>query len=91
MSIIPLPSAGMPTSGQPWKWKCLITLVCFSFGGKNGQEDEIMSLKRQREERVCNLRASGRCCGPNLMEYSRQEASNQSSYSISCPVDSRCS
>lgn len=30
MSIMPFPSAGMPTSGHPWKWKCLIVLVCFS-------------------------------------------------------------
>ncbi|TNN73901.1 hypothetical protein EYF80_015918 [Liparis tanakae] len=34
MSIMPFPSAGMPISGQPWKWKCLITLVCFSFEKK---------------------------------------------------------
>ena len=34
MSIMPFPSAGMPISGQPWKWKCLIALVCFSFERK---------------------------------------------------------
>lgn len=61
MSIIPLPSAGIPTSGQPWKWKCLIALVCFSYGEKKGQEDEITphdlkaSRQMQGEERLRNV------------------------------------
>lgn len=49
MSIIPFPSAGIPTSGQPWKWKCLITLVCFSFGGEKKKSTK-MSLSLSRFE-----------------------------------------
>lgn len=46
MSIMPFPSAGMPTSGQPWKWKCLITLVCFSFERKcTGRREIIIPFK----------------------------------------------
>lgn len=46
MSIMPFPSAGMPTSGQPWKWKCRITLVCFSFERKcTGRIEIIIPFK----------------------------------------------
>jgi len=31
MSIIPLPSAGIPISGHPWKWKCRTCCDCFSW------------------------------------------------------------
>ena len=30
-SIMPLPSAGIPISGQPWKWNCRTTRVCSSW------------------------------------------------------------
>lgn len=30
-SIMPLPSAGIPTSGQPWKWNWRTTRVCSSW------------------------------------------------------------
>lgn len=33
MSIIPLPSAGIPISGHPWKWKCRTCCKCFSWWG----------------------------------------------------------
>lgn len=32
MLIIPFPSLGMPTSGQPWKWNCRICRLLFSCG-----------------------------------------------------------
>lgn len=34
MLIMPFPSLGMPTSGQPWKWNCRICRLLFSFGRK---------------------------------------------------------
>lgn len=37
------------------------------------------SWQMQCEEEICNLWDSERCCGSNLMKYSRQEALNQSS------------
>ena len=38
MSIIPRPSAGIPISGQPWKWKCRTCCDFFSWwDGKNVQ------------------------------------------------------
>lgn len=33
MSIIPLPSPGIPISGHPWKWKCRTCCDCFSWRG----------------------------------------------------------
>ena len=33
MSIIPLPSAGIPISGHPWKWKWRTCCKCFSWWG----------------------------------------------------------
>lgn len=37
MLIMPFPSLGMPTSGQPWKWNCRICRLLFSFGGRGNQ------------------------------------------------------
>lgn len=37
MLIMPFPSLGMPTSGQPWKWNCRICRLLFSFGERGGQ------------------------------------------------------
>lgn len=36
-SIIPLPSAGIPISGQPWKWKSRTCWDCFSWRDEGGK------------------------------------------------------
>lgn len=36
MSIIPLPSPGIPISGHPWKWKCRTCCDRFSWGKFTG-------------------------------------------------------
>lgn len=36
MLIIPFPSPGIPTSGQPWKWNCRICRLLFSWWERTG-------------------------------------------------------
>lgn len=76
--IMPLPSVGMPTSGQPWKWNWRTARALFSWKKREWQKEQI---------KLCSMKNSEYCFLTSYPVIGDQEVTHRITLILLLPFD----